>query len=81
MRATTFASMDTPGPFERAAKEAYFNVTLPGAKDTAEEIEGRMAGVQCGDDREHVRRTKRIRDTTCNFLWVHEAPTQGAECC
>ena len=29
MRATTFASMDTPGPYETAAKEAYFNVTLP----------------------------------------------------
>ena len=31
MRATTFASMDTPGPFETVAKEAYFNVTLPEA--------------------------------------------------
>jgi uncharacterized protein (DUF885 family) len=31
MRATTFASMDTPGPYEVAAKEAYFNVTLPEA--------------------------------------------------
>jgi uncharacterized protein (DUF885 family) len=29
LRATTFASMDTPGPFETAAQEAYFNVTLP----------------------------------------------------
>ena len=29
MRATTFASMDTPGPFETVAHEAYFNVTLP----------------------------------------------------
>ncbi|MEO8051957.1 MAG: DUF885 domain-containing protein, partial [Acidobacteriota bacterium] len=29
MRATTFASMDTPGPFETVAKEAFFNVTLP----------------------------------------------------
>lgn len=29
MRAMTFASMDTPGPFEKSAKEAYFNVTLP----------------------------------------------------
>jgi uncharacterized protein (DUF885 family) len=28
-RATTFASMDTPGPYESVAKEAYFNVTLP----------------------------------------------------
>lgn len=29
MRAITFASMDTPGPYEKVAKEAYFNVTLP----------------------------------------------------
>jgi uncharacterized protein (DUF885 family) len=42
MRATTFASMDTPGPFEKVAKEAYFNVTLPGPHDTPEQIEGRM---------------------------------------
>jgi uncharacterized protein (DUF885 family) len=37
-RATTLASMDTPGPFEKVAKEAYFNVTLPGPNDTPEEI-------------------------------------------
>ena len=29
MRALTFASMDTPGPYEEVAKEAFFNVTLP----------------------------------------------------
>lgn len=29
MRATTFASMDTPGPFEHGTKKAWFNVTLP----------------------------------------------------
>jgi uncharacterized protein (DUF885 family) len=29
MRATTFASMDTPGPYETHATTAYFNVTLP----------------------------------------------------
>jgi hypothetical protein len=28
-RALTFASMDTPGPYEEVAKEAFFNVTLP----------------------------------------------------
>jgi uncharacterized protein (DUF885 family) len=28
-RALTTASMDSPGPYERIAKEAYFNVTLP----------------------------------------------------
>jgi len=31
MRAMTFASMDTPGPFEKVAEEAFFNVTLPPA--------------------------------------------------
>ncbi|HET7931108.1 MAG TPA: DUF885 domain-containing protein [Rhodanobacteraceae bacterium] len=29
MRAITFASMDTPGPYEDKATTAYFNVTLP----------------------------------------------------
>ncbi len=29
MRATTSASMDTPGPFETRAKEAYYSMTLP----------------------------------------------------
>src|SRR5882724_2058533 len=28
-RALTTASMDTPGPFEAIAKEAYYNITLP----------------------------------------------------
>ena len=28
-RATTFASMDTPGPYEAKATEAFYNVTLP----------------------------------------------------
>jgi uncharacterized protein (DUF885 family) len=44
MRATTFASMDTPGPFEQHATEAYYNVTLPdpawSAKDTEEYMRG-----------------------------------------
>ncbi len=29
MRALTTASMDTPGPYEKVATEAFFNVTLP----------------------------------------------------
>src|SRR5581483_1203928 len=32
MRALTTASMDTPGPFEKVAKEGFFNVTLPDQK-------------------------------------------------
>jgi len=29
MRATTFASMDSPGPFEKKARDAFYYVTLP----------------------------------------------------
>jgi uncharacterized protein (DUF885 family) len=43
MRATTFASMDTPGPYEVVAKEAYFNVTLPEPSWSAQRTAGFMA--------------------------------------
>jgi uncharacterized protein (DUF885 family) len=43
MRATTFASMDTPGPFEPTAQEAYFNVTLPDPAWDAQHTAGFMA--------------------------------------
>jgi len=74
-RATTFASMDTPGPYEKVATEAYFNVTLPGPHDSAEEIEGRMAEFNRGT----------IVSTSVHeaypghfvqFLWVPQAPTK-----
>jgi len=42
MRATTFASMDTPGPYETVAKEAFFNVTIPEKNWTPERTEGFM---------------------------------------
>jgi uncharacterized protein (DUF885 family) len=43
MRATTFASMDTPGPFESVARQAYFNVTLPDPSWDKRHTEGFMA--------------------------------------
>ncbi len=43
MRAITFASMDTPGPYETVAKEAYFNVTLPESDWTAQRTKEFMA--------------------------------------
>ena len=43
-RATTFASMDSPGPFEKVAKESFFNVTLPEPSWSKEEVEEHMAG-------------------------------------
>jgi len=44
MRATTFASMDTPGPFERKATEAYYNVTLPEKSWPAAQVEDFLRG-------------------------------------
>lgn len=47
-RATTTASMDTPGVFEKVATEAYFNVTLPGPNDPPQDVAGLMAGFNVG---------------------------------
>ncbi len=75
MRATTTASMDTPGPFEKVATEAYFNVTLPGRTDTPQQIEERMAEFNRGT----------IISTAIHeaypghyiqFLWAPQAPSK-----
>ena len=39
LRATTSASMDIPGPFEKVATEAYYNMTLPDSKLPAKETQ------------------------------------------
>src|SRR5437867_7006498 len=75
MRALTFASMDTPGPFEAKAKEAYFNITLPEQTWTKEKIEEHMSGFNYGT----------IISTAIHeaypghyvqFLWIQKAPTK-----
>lgn len=48
LRALTFASMDTPGPFEKKAKEAYYNLTLPEKDWTPEHVEEHMTGYNQG---------------------------------
>ncbi len=48
MRATTQASMDTPGPFEKGTTKAYFNVTLPEAGWSKERIAEHMAAFNVG---------------------------------
>lgn len=75
MRELTFASMDTPGPFEEVATEAYYNVTLPSPDWSAEDVEG------------HLRAFNRY-NLTCisiheaypghyvQFLWLKRAPTR-----
>lgn len=42
MRSTTSASMDTPGPFEEKATEAYYNMTLPDPRWSRAEQEDYM---------------------------------------
>ena len=48
MRATTQASMDSPGPFEKNSNTAYFNVTLPENDWSAEHIAEHMAAFNAG---------------------------------
>jgi uncharacterized protein (DUF885 family) len=75
MRALTTASMDTPGPFERVAKEAYFNVTLPDSnwsKAQAEEyLEGFNRGTIISTAVHEVYPGHYVQ-----FLWIKNAPTK-----
>ena len=48
MRATTFASMDPPGPFETHSTKAFFNVTLPEKDWTAAHVAEHMASFNVG---------------------------------
>ena len=75
MRATTFASMDTPGPFETHATEAYFNVTLPDPSMKPEEVEGFMHSFNIGT----VISTavhEAYPGHYIQFLWVPQAPSK-----
>ncbi len=75
MRATTFASMDTPGPYEKVAKEAFFNVTIPEKSWTPEHVEGFMGQFNYGT----------ILSTAVHeaypghyvqFLWMQQIPSR-----
>jgi uncharacterized protein (DUF885 family) len=75
MRATTFASMDTPGPFETHATEAYFNVTLPDSSMTPAQVEGFMHSFNVGT----VISTavhEAYPGHYVQFLWVPQAPSR-----
>jgi uncharacterized protein (DUF885 family) len=75
MRATTTASMDTPGPFETHATEAYFNVTLPDKSMKPEEVEGYMHSFNIGT----VISTavhEAYPGHYIQFLWLPQAPSR-----
>jgi uncharacterized protein (DUF885 family) len=74
-RATTTASMDTPGPFENVAKESYFNVTLPGAGDTAEVVASLMAAFNIGTI-VSTSTHETYPGHYMQYLWTPQAPTK-----
>jgi uncharacterized protein (DUF885 family) len=75
MRALTTASMDTPGPFEKIATEAFFNVTLPepawGAKETEEYLQGFNRGTIISTAVHEV-----YPGHYTQFVWIARAPTK-----
>jgi hypothetical protein len=75
MRALTFASMDTPGPYETVAKEAFFNVTLPESTWSRQKVEEHLQSFNRGT----------IISTAIHeaypghyvqFLWAKQAPSK-----
>lgn len=75
MRALTTASMDTPGPFEKVAKEAFFNVTLPEASWKKPQIEEYLAGFNRGTIVSTAVHEVYPGHYT-QFLWVANAPSK-----
>jgi Bacterial protein of unknown function (DUF885) len=73
-RALTFASMDTPGPYEKVAKEAFFNVTLPEPTWTPQQVEEHMAGFNRGTIISTAVHEVYPGHYT-QFLWVPKAPS------
>ena len=75
MRATTTASMDTPGPYETHSTEAYFDVTLPDPSMTPAEVDGYMHGFNVGT----VISTavhEAYPGHYVQFLWLPQAPSK-----
>ena len=75
MRALTTASMDTPGPYEKVAKEAYFNVTLPEANWPKQQVEEYLEGFNRGTIISTAVHEVYPGHYT-QFLWIKNAPTK-----
>jgi uncharacterized protein (DUF885 family) len=74
-RALTTASMDTPGPYERVAKEAFFNVTLPEPGWSRERIEEHLQSFNRGTIISTAIHEVYPGHYT-QFLWVQAAPSK-----
>src|SRR5579872_1026379 len=74
-RALTFASMDIPGPYEKVATEAFFNVTLPEPDWPKERVESFM-----GQFNRSTMISVAVHEVYpghyVQFLWVPSAPSK-----
>lgn len=75
MRALTTASMDTPGPYEKVAKEAFFNVTLPDPAWSKKQAEEYLQGFNRGTIVSTAVHEVYPGHYT-QFLWIARAPTK-----
>ncbi len=74
-RALTFASMDIPGPYEKVATEAFFNVTLPEPEWPKDRVESFM-----GQFNRSTMISVAVHEVYpghyVQFLWVPSAPSK-----
>ena len=75
MRALTTASMDTPGAYEKVAKEAFFNVTLPEAGWSAPQVEEYLEDFNRGTIISTAVHEAYPGHYT-QFLWLENLPTK-----
>ncbi len=74
-RALSFASMDTPGPYEKKAKEAYYFVTLPEKDWPAKRVEEHMRSF-CFQDLLNTSVHEAYPGHYVQFLWVNTNPSK-----
>jgi uncharacterized protein (DUF885 family) len=74
-RALSSASMDTPGPYENKATEAFFNVTLPEATWPAQQTKSWMEGFNRGTIISTAVHEAYPGHYT-QFLWIKQAPSK-----
>jgi uncharacterized protein (DUF885 family) len=74
-RALSFASMDTPGPFETKAREAYYFVTLPESSWTKSKAEEHMRSFS-KYDLLNTSVHEAYPGHYVQFLWVPQVPSK-----
>jgi len=76
MRALTFASMDTPGPFEEHSIQSFFYVTLPGPSWTPDRISQLLHFFN-----QYALRIIAVHEVYpghyVQFLWLKQAPSKA----